>query len=363
MNWYQLDVIRSETKVVTIEYQPAMKSTNDRALQVLRDAGVGDRHDLVRLPLLVLTDNQWGGRGQGNRKWISNQGNLAMTLCVPLDDRFASARLPLMVGLAICQALESSMKISSLELKWPNDLRVGSRKLGGILVESIWLPQPMPFPGSSSPSLNQDSSEPGSSPCDNDDGRNDLDRVVDDVDLWSRDSESSSPHRTRVAIIGIGVNVNVPIDLSGSDSKTGLRKQEEHEEHEKNYESFAETKKDSKTVDTSANPTISLAELSADSPSSQIELTPLVIACVQHLLELIHHVESHLTETQQIEKDELLRQSIESRMKLPREKIEIELPTGEVVCGRCLGLGKQGELIIETSTGLRQIASGNVRFW
>ncbi len=266
-----------------------------------------------------------------------------MTLCVPVADQMAPTRLPLIAGLAVCQAIEGMLGFRSLELKWPNDLRVGSRKLGGILVESIWLPNAT----SLGDRQKTDNNDPISDRYDNGDQRN-------------RGSRSRLPHQSRVALIGIGVNVNVPIDLTRSPSETESLAEEEQP---RNRKKKSTTPVDQNTADNHAIPTVSLAELRPDSASSRIELTPLVIACVQQLLELIRYKESQYTETRQIERDEFLGQSIERRMKLPREKVEIELPTGEVVSGRCLGLGRQGELIIETLTGQRHIASGNVRCW
>ena len=45
--------------------------------------------------------------------------------------------LSLRVGLALAPALDAFAG-SAVRLKWPNDLYVGARKLGGILVEARW---------------------------------------------------------------------------------------------------------------------------------------------------------------------------------------------------------------------------------
>lgn len=305
MGLYQLEAIRSQTDVGTIEHQPEMKSTNDRALEMLRGersvAQVTDGKSVFfpPLPLLVLTDKQWGGRGQRDRNWISQTGDLAMTLCLPCSNPLAPASLPLIVGLGVCQAIETTLNLNSLELKWPNDLMVGQRKLGGILVESIWLPQ--------------NDFDPASEKSQTDDRS------------YQRETQADTASPTRVSVIGIGVNVKFDVG---------------------------------KDVGLLSNPTISLSELILDSNSNQIDKTALVIAISNQLLEMLADEKK-----QPFESSDTMLQSIERRMNLPREGIEIELPTGEIISGRCLGLGSQQELVIETEFGPRRIASGSLRRW
>lgn len=83
---------------------------------------------------LVLAEEQTAGRGRFQRTWVSPAGkNLYFTLILrPEAQRFRS--LSIGAALAICQAVE---EIAGLEprIKWPNDVRVGERKLAGILIE------------------------------------------------------------------------------------------------------------------------------------------------------------------------------------------------------------------------------------
>jgi BirA family biotin operon repressor/biotin-[acetyl-CoA-carboxylase] ligase len=48
------------------------------------------------------------------------------------------AVLSLRVGLAVADAIESACAAARVALKWPNDLLLGDRKLGGILCEARW---------------------------------------------------------------------------------------------------------------------------------------------------------------------------------------------------------------------------------
>lgn len=83
---------------------------------------------------LVLAEEQTAGRGRFQRTWVSPAGkNLYFTLILrPEAQRLRS--LSIGAALAICQAVE---EIAGLEprIKWPNDVRVGERKLAGILIE------------------------------------------------------------------------------------------------------------------------------------------------------------------------------------------------------------------------------------
>lgn len=103
-------------------------STNDWLLAAAR-GGADDR-------TVVVADHQLRGRGRLDRTWEAPPGSalLASVLVrLPLDpdERF-------LVGVALgLSALEALQAVATLRagLKWPNDLVVKDRKLGGILAE------------------------------------------------------------------------------------------------------------------------------------------------------------------------------------------------------------------------------------
>jgi BirA family biotin operon repressor/biotin-[acetyl-CoA-carboxylase] ligase len=85
----------------------------------------------------VVAEEQLGGRGSRGRSWHSPRGGLWLSYLL----RPAAAGtelLGLRVGLAAAEALESLSPALPLGLKWPNDLMLGDRKLGGILCEARW---------------------------------------------------------------------------------------------------------------------------------------------------------------------------------------------------------------------------------
>lgn len=87
---------------------------------------------------VVAAEHQTEGRGRRGRGWSSPYGaGLWFSVLWRLEDlgREAGA-LSLLAGVAMMRAL-SGLSIPGLGLKWPNDIQVGDRKLGGILVELV----------------------------------------------------------------------------------------------------------------------------------------------------------------------------------------------------------------------------------
>jgi BirA family transcriptional regulator, biotin operon repressor / biotin---[acetyl-CoA-carboxylase] ligase len=103
-------------------------STNDDAWDALA-TGAPDG-------FVVVADAQTRGRGRAGRSWHSPPGRgLAMSVLMHegCDARSLPA-VPLAAGLAVVQGLERLG--FATELKWPNDVMLGGRKLAGVLVES-----------------------------------------------------------------------------------------------------------------------------------------------------------------------------------------------------------------------------------
>ncbi len=84
---------------------------------------------------IVLAERQTVGRGRVGRSWFSPLGGLYLSLILrPKLAPPEASRLPLLAGVAVARTIR---KTSGLEpnLKWPNDVLIGSRKVAGILCE------------------------------------------------------------------------------------------------------------------------------------------------------------------------------------------------------------------------------------
>ena len=85
---------------------------------------------------VLLAEHQLAGRGRRTRQWLSVPG---ASLCLSLSWLYPSlpadaGALSLAIGVASVRALRRLHDLP-LQLKWPNDLQSGGRKLGGILIE------------------------------------------------------------------------------------------------------------------------------------------------------------------------------------------------------------------------------------
>jgi BirA family biotin operon repressor/biotin-[acetyl-CoA-carboxylase] ligase len=86
---------------------------------------------------LVVADFQEAGRGRLGRTWQSLPGKslLASLLLRPAIPPAEAPLLTYAAALSLAEALADWVPAESLEIKWPNDVLVGGRKVAGILLE------------------------------------------------------------------------------------------------------------------------------------------------------------------------------------------------------------------------------------
>jgi len=110
-----------------IHHFELLPSTNTKAWQLLESG--------ENPPFVVTARQQSAGRGQWGREWISEPGGLYLSLALNLDlevDKSAHLVLATVWGIAHhlnCQEIP-------VKIKWPNDLVLLGRKLGGINLET-----------------------------------------------------------------------------------------------------------------------------------------------------------------------------------------------------------------------------------
>ncbi len=85
----------------------------------------------------VCAEEQTGGRGRLGKSFFSPEGGLYFSLSYPLTGKENNIPfLTLLAGLAVSEAIEELTGVKTL-VKWPNDIYLNGRKLGGILCELV----------------------------------------------------------------------------------------------------------------------------------------------------------------------------------------------------------------------------------
>jgi BirA family transcriptional regulator, biotin operon repressor / biotin---[acetyl-CoA-carboxylase] ligase len=85
----------------------------------------------------VVAGEQLEGRGSRGRSWHSPPGGLWLSVLLCPATLGGIEVVSLRVGLVVAAALEAFTS-KPIQLKWPNDLILDRRKLGGILCEARW---------------------------------------------------------------------------------------------------------------------------------------------------------------------------------------------------------------------------------
>ena len=112
-----------------VRWYARVDSTNDEAKR-LADSGMPEG-------LLVVAEEQTHGRGRSGRRWLTPPGTgLAISLLLrPKLPALLAPRLSMLAGLSVAEAVEQVTGLPAC-LKWPNDVLLGGKKAGGILVET-----------------------------------------------------------------------------------------------------------------------------------------------------------------------------------------------------------------------------------
>jgi BirA family biotin operon repressor/biotin-[acetyl-CoA-carboxylase] ligase len=113
----------------SVHWFPTIGSTNDYAMTLASEGAV------------VVADQQTAGRGRRGHTWFSPPGSGVYVSVVlspagaRMDIRRTTALLTIAVGVALTDGIAAATGLQA-DLKWPNDIYVGRRKLAGILAEA-----------------------------------------------------------------------------------------------------------------------------------------------------------------------------------------------------------------------------------
>lgn len=112
-------------------YVPECRSTNSL---------LNELNDQSQLPegTVLITNRQIAGRGQRGNSWEAEPG-MNLTFSILLRPRFLEAKDQFQLNMAVSMAIADALKsitAQPIKLKWPNDIMIGDKKIGGILIES-----------------------------------------------------------------------------------------------------------------------------------------------------------------------------------------------------------------------------------
>ncbi len=118
-------------------------NTNIMGKQIIHYREISSTQDIAKAlaaqgadeGVVVVAERQTQGRGRMGRNWFSLPGSICLSLILrPELKPLEALKFPLIAGVGAAQAIN---KLTGLrpELKWPNDLILGGKKVGGILAE------------------------------------------------------------------------------------------------------------------------------------------------------------------------------------------------------------------------------------
>ena len=114
----------------SIVFVPETDSTNNDMKNIIKSAS-------CPVFSVLAAQRQHSGRGRLGRSFISPGGGLYFSVAYPLTGKEANIPfLTLLAGLAVNEAIRETTGANTL-IKWPNDIYLHGRKLGGILTELI----------------------------------------------------------------------------------------------------------------------------------------------------------------------------------------------------------------------------------
>ena len=134
--------IQAQSFLAGSEFHVEATSTNDLAMNRVREGEWA-------VPHLVVAERQTAGRGRRGNSWWAGPGSLTFSVIIdPTTYGLSPERRGLLAplaGLAVAEALSTGSPDCEVGLKWPNDIQLAGRKIGGILVE---IPAQSPLPKS-----------------------------------------------------------------------------------------------------------------------------------------------------------------------------------------------------------------------
>ena len=107
----------------------SVNSTNDIAINLIKKKNFKAG--------LVVTEKQKKGKGQKGKRWISNKGNLFVSVFFSLEKINLTLKQLTIINANLMIKLISFYYRKKIKLKLPNDILINQKKICGILQETI----------------------------------------------------------------------------------------------------------------------------------------------------------------------------------------------------------------------------------
>ena len=126
-------------KLNTLNKNKILKNINPERLNIAIYNSLGSTNDECKSLTyandfnIVLAEEQTKGKGRMGKDWSSPLGNIYMTIAFS-GSKF-NEPLSLITGLICQEAINQVIGEDTVGLKWPNDIILNKKKVGGILVE------------------------------------------------------------------------------------------------------------------------------------------------------------------------------------------------------------------------------------
>ena len=108
----------------------SVKSTNDIALMLIKKDNIK--------PSIILSERQTKGRGTMGKKWISNKGNLFLSIFFDVSKKKIDFRKFAVLNAYLLKSILAKKFSNKIKIKWPNDLLFKKEKICGILQETVF---------------------------------------------------------------------------------------------------------------------------------------------------------------------------------------------------------------------------------
>ena len=107
----------------------SVKSTNDIALKLVQKKS--------SIPTMIVSEIQTKGRGTMGKKWISQKGNLFISIFFEMNQKHINFKHFVTLNAFLLKNALSKQFTKKIKIKWPNDLMHNNKKICGILQEVV----------------------------------------------------------------------------------------------------------------------------------------------------------------------------------------------------------------------------------